>query len=137
MAKRSQSELSAAQMQIMNIVWERGEAGVAQIWEELARSRPVARNTVQTMLSRLQTKGWLKHRQEGNAFYYTAAQPRQRVIGRIVSRLIESAFGGSASGLVLTLLQESKLTPEETERIREMIDRAEAKQSKRQKREEA
>src|SRR4051794_35812504 len=127
MPKRSESELSAAQLQIMNIVWARGEAGIAEIWQELARRRTVARNTVQTMVSRLQAKGWLKHRQEGNAFYYTAAQPRKRVVRRLVSALIDAAFGGSASGLVLTLLQDSKLTPAEAERIRAMIDRAEAK----------
>lgn len=136
MARRSPNDLSAAQMQIMSIVWARGEIGVAELWADLSAHRPVARNTVQTMVSRLQAKGWLKHRQQGNAYYYTAAHPKKRVVGRIVSRLIDSAFCGSASGLVLTLLEESKLTPEEVDRIRAMIDQAEAKHAKRAKREE-
>jgi predicted transcriptional regulator len=130
MAKKSDTELSSAQLQIMNIVWEQGEVGVAEIWKALAQQRPVARNTVQTMVSRLQARGWLKHRQAGNAFFYTAALPRQRALGRMVSRLVDAAFGGSASGLVLTLLQDTKLSPDETQRIREMIDHAESRKQK-------
>ena len=60
------SSLSPAQLEIMNIVWDRGEVGVAEIWQELSSRRAVARNTVQTMLSRLHAKGWLRHRQDGN-----------------------------------------------------------------------
>ena len=127
MAKKNESELSPAQLHIMNVVWDRGEVGVAEIWVALARERQVARNTVQTMVSRLQQKGWLKHRQEGNAFYYTAAVPRQRVLGNLVSRLVDAAFGGSASGLVLTLLEDARLSPDDAAKIREMIDRAESK----------
>jgi predicted transcriptional regulator len=131
MARETDPDLSPAQLQIMNIVWDRGEVGVAEIWQELSRTRAVARNTVQTMVSRLADKRWLKHRQEGNAFYYTAAQPRKRVLGRLVSRLVDAAFGGSASGLVLTLLDDSKLSPDEARRIRRMIEQAESKRSKR------
>lgn len=127
----TQGELSAAQLQIMQIVWTRGEVGVAEIWQELSARRAVARNTVQTTLSRLQAKGWLKHRQVGNAFLYSAAQPRRRVIGRLVARLVESAFGGSPSGLVLSLLEEGRLSHDETRRIREMIDAAEKSRPKR------
>ena len=54
---RKPPPLSAAQLEVMNVVWDRGEAGVAEIWQELSKRRggdaPVARNTVQTTLSRL------------------------------------------------------------------------------------
>jgi predicted transcriptional regulator len=125
-SKTPSPPLSAAQLQIMNVVWDRGEAGVAEIWQELAKRRgPLARNTVQTMLSRLQAKGWLRHRREGNTFVYTAAHPRRRVLGGLVSRLIETAFGGSASSMVLSLIEDGRLSDEEARRIGEMIDRAE------------
>ena len=127
MPRKSENELSSAQLEIMNIVWQQGEVGVAEVWLALGQRRPVARNTVQTMLSRLQAKGWLKHRQSRNAFYYTAAVPRRRAIGKLISRLVDSAFGGSASGLVLTLLEDAKISPDDAARIRELIDRAESK----------
>jgi predicted transcriptional regulator len=131
MASKPRQPLTSAQLEIMDIVWERGEVGVAEIWQALCRKRPLARNTVQTTLARLQQKGWLRHRQQGNAFYYTTAQPRRRVLGGLLSRLIDTAFGGSTTGLVLTLLEESKLSPAEADRIRELIDRAEARRHKR------
>ena len=116
--------LSAAQLQVMNVIWDRGEAGVAEIWQELCRQRPVARNTVQTTLSRLAARGWLRHRQEGNTFLYAAAHPRRRAVGSLVSRLIDTAFAGSASSMVLSLIEDGRLSDEEARRIRKMIDEA-------------
>jgi predicted transcriptional regulator len=129
MPGRHQQSLSPAQLEIMEIVWSRGEAGVAEIWQELSSRRDVARNTVQTMVSRLAEKGWLTYRQEGNAFHYTAKQPRQTAVGSLVRKLVQSAFGGSASGLVLTLLKDESLTKAEADEIRAAIDAAEKKQS--------
>jgi len=126
MAKSGKSPLSPAQLEIMNVVWDRGEAGVAEIWQQLARRRPVARNTVQTTVARLAAKGWLRHRQVGNAFVYAPARPRRRVLGNLVSRLLDAAFGGSASSMMLSLLEERPLSPEEADRIRRMIDDAAA-----------
>src|SRR6185503_9355753 len=124
MSKSAKPHLSAAQLEVMNIVWDRGEAGVAEIWEELGKRRPVARNTVQTTLSRLEARGWLRYRREGNTFLYMAAQPRRRVLGHLVARLIETAFAGSASSMVLSLIEDGRLSDDEARRIRELIDRA-------------
>ena len=123
---RKPPSLSAAQLQVMNVVWERGEAGVAQIWEQLSQRRPVARNTVQTTLARLAAKGWLRYRQEGNTFRYCAAHPRRCALGNLVSRLVDTAFAGSASSMVLSLIEDGRLTDEETRRIRQIIDQAAA-----------
>ena len=59
----------------MNLFWDGGELGVAQVWKLLRERRPVARNTVQTTLTRLAEKGWLAVRSEGNAYYFG---PRSR-----------------------------------------------------------
>ena len=69
MAERSPlPPLSEAQMEIMNVVWNRGEATVADVWKALGSRRKVARSTVLTMLVRLQEKGWLYCDEEGHAF---------------------------------------------------------------------
>ncbi len=117
--------LSEAQMEIMNVVWEQGEATVSTVWKSLAARRPVARNTVQTMMVRLEEKGWLRCSNEGHAFRYRAAKPRDDFLGGMVEHLVDSAFGGSAEGLVLALLNGRGVTPEEVRRIRRMIDQAE------------
>lgn len=124
MSKRPESNLTAAQLQIMNLFWDHGELGVAQVWKLLSAARPVARNTVQTMLSRLAERGWLRTRAEANAFYYRAARPRKVALSAMVGGLLDGAFGGSASGLVMTLLEGRQISAEEAQRIREMIDQA-------------
>lgn len=129
MAKRSESPPSSAQLEVLNVVWDKGEAGIAEIWEELSKRRTVARNTVQTTVARLEARGLLRYRQVGNAFVYSAARPRHRVVGGLVARLIESAFGGSASSLVLSLLEDGALTKAEAEQIRAIIDDASARQT--------
>jgi predicted transcriptional regulator len=84
----------------------------------------VARNTVQTTLTRLVQKGWLRSRAAGNTFYFRAARPRKSTLRALVTRLVDTAFGGSASGLVMTLLESGRISTEEAERIRQLIDRA-------------
>jgi predicted transcriptional regulator len=118
------SSLTAVQLEIMNLFWEEGELGVAQVWKLLSSRRPVARNTVQTTLTRLVEKGWLRSRAEGNTFYFRAARPRKSTLRALVTRLVDTAFGGSASGLVMTLLESGRISIEEAERIRQVIDRA-------------
>jgi len=115
---------SRAQLAIMQVVWDRGEATVAEVWKTLSGARPVARNTIQTMMTRLEEKGWLHSRAEGRAFLFRATRTREEVLGGMVKRLVDSAFGGSAEGLILTLLKERGVSPDEAKRIRKMIDGA-------------
>jgi BlaI family penicillinase repressor len=117
--------LSETQLEIMSVVWERGEATVSEVWKTLAAQRSVARNTVQTMMVRLEEKGWLWCSSEGHAFRYRAARPREDVLGVMVERLVDAAFGGSAEGLVLALLNGRGVTSTEVERIRRIIDETE------------
>lgn len=117
--------LSEAQLDIMNIVWDRGAVTVAAVWKELAARRKVARNTVLTMITRLEEKGWLRRIEEGHAFVYEAAAPREATLGTMIRRLVDTAFGGSAEGLVLALLHGRGISKEEARRIRKMIAQAE------------
>ncbi len=120
--RQSESKLTSAQLEIMNLFWERGELGVAQVWKLLGERRRVARNTVQTMLTRLVEKGWLQARQEGKAFCFRATRLRKPTLQQMVNHLLDSAFGGSASGLVMTLLHARAVSSDEVQRIRELID---------------
>jgi len=117
-------QLSEAQLEIMNVVWRVGEATVGEVWKALAGRRKVARNTVLTLMERLEKKGWMRRRADGNVFRYAAAAERESTLGKIVGRLVESAFEGSAEGLMMALLDERGVTPVEAQRIRAMIDKA-------------
>jgi BlaI family transcriptional regulator, penicillinase repressor len=119
--------LSAAQLEIMNVVWDRGEVTVGEVYETLAARRKIARNTVQTTMVRLEEKGWLTHRTVANAFRYVAASPRQKTLRQMVTELVDTAFGGSAEGLVMTLLENRDLSASEADRIRALIEESEQK----------
>ena len=115
-------ELSEAQIEIMNVVWKHGEVTVTQVLKELNELRKLSRNTVQTMLSRLDKKGWLQHRQEGVTFYYSATVSREKTLRNLTSKLVDTAFAGSAEGLVMALLDGREITDDENLRIQAMIE---------------
>lgn len=126
MAKAETSHLTHTQREIMELVWQRGETTVSDVWEELAKRREVARNTVQTLIVRLEEKGWLKHRESGRSFIYSAARPKTVSLGAKVAQMIDRLFAGSPEDMVTALIEYRGLSPDEAERIRTMIDQAEA-----------
>ena len=119
--------LSAVQAEIMNVVWDGSESTVTEVWRQLSKRRRLARNTVQTLMSRLEEKGWLRHRADGNALLYSAAVARSRAHRQVVRRLVETVFAGSAEGLVQALLAGRGISAEEAGRIRRLIEKEEKK----------
>lgn len=118
------NQLTAAQREIMEVVWDRGEVTVAEVRKILGANRPVARNTVQTMMARLEERGWLTHRESGRTFLYRAATPKEESIGRKVREVVNTLCGGSPETLVAALLEYRGLRPGELDRIRKMLDEA-------------
>lgn len=125
MAKADVIPLTEAQREIMGIIWERGDVTVSEVRDALAKRRDVARNTVQTMIVRLEEKGWLRHREEGRTFYYSAARPQTASLGAKVQQLIDRFFAGSPEEMVTALIEYRGLSADEAERIRMMIEQAE------------
>ena len=113
--------LSGAQIEIMNVLWARGEATVTEVWKTLADQRPLARTTVLTVMDRLVKKGWLKRRAQGPQHLYSAARSREATLGGLVHRLVDTVFAGSAENLVVALLDGRGVTDEEAIRIRTLI----------------
>ena len=85
MAKRNEPPAlpSDAQVEVLNILWDRGKATVGEVWQAFSARRPVARNTVLTLVTRLEEKGWLRRRAEGNALRYSATVPRQTALRQL------------------------------------------------------
>jgi predicted transcriptional regulator len=125
MAESELPPLSDAQLEIMNVVWEQGEATVADVWKSLSVHRRVARNTVQTLMKRLEDKGWLLCRTDEHAHHYRAAVAREATLRSMVRRLVDVAFGGSTEGLLAALIGRRGVSPAEAARIRALIDKAE------------
>jgi BlaI family transcriptional regulator, penicillinase repressor len=125
------ADLSPAQREIMEIVWERGSITARELRLLLSQRRSWSRNTVRTFLERMEQKGWLTHRAEGRTFLYSAAHPRPATIGQTVVNVVERVCGGSPEVLLSALLDYRGLTPGELARIRSMLENAKAKKSSR------
>ena len=125
--------LSKVQLEIMNVVWSQGEVTVSEVWKAFLADRQISRGSVQTMMLRLEEKGWLSHREVGQAFLYKAVYPREATQQRLALQLADGVFGGSTEGLIWSLLQSRGVSKEEAERLHDMIDEAERKR-KRKKR---
>lgn len=125
MEERPLPQLSEAQMEIMLAVWKLGDCTVADVLGELRRDRPITRNTVHTMMTRLADKGWLQVVDAGSTFTYRAAIDRDSVQQNAVEHMVKTVFDGSSEGLLMSLLQNSSLNRKEIERIQRMIREAE------------
>jgi BlaI family transcriptional regulator, penicillinase repressor len=126
MTKRSEPTPlpSDAQWEVLNILWDRGESTVGEVWQEFSARRSVARNTVLTLIARLEEKGWLRRRTEGGVLRYSVTVPQQTALRQMARRLVDTAFAGSAEGLVMALLDDADLSEGEAGRIRAMLEKA-------------
>ena len=113
--------LSAQQLEIMKVVWERGDATVRDVYEALRTRRSVAYTTVMTMMKMMETKGHLKKRVDGRAFVYSAVEPRGQALRRIVGDFLDRVFNGSAEPLLAHLIEERRLSQKDLDQISKMI----------------
>ena len=127
------SDLTESQTEIMEIVWDRGEVSALEVREVLCKQRDVARNTIRTLLGRMEAKGWLKHRLDGRTFLYSATIARQKTIAQKVIQLLDDVCGGSAETLVAALVDHRKLTSSELDRVAEILAEAQAERDRQAK----
>jgi len=125
--------LSPAQREIMDIIWDTGEVTASQVRKVLCGRRKVARNTVRTIIMRMELKGWLKHRVVGRTFIYTAILPKKATIGQRVVEIVDTVCDGSAETLMTALLEYRGLSKQEADRIRTMISQAKRKKAGKRK----
>jgi predicted transcriptional regulator len=79
---------------IMEFVWKDSPASVRDVYEQLARKRPIAYTTVMTVMSRLAEKGLLKREQYGRAYHYFPTQTREEFCAETVSSVMQGLLGG-------------------------------------------
>ena len=120
------------EMEIMQAIWELGEATAREIQERLQGGRHY--NSVLTIIRVLERKGHLAHRVAGKAHVYRARQQPAKARGRVISHLIRQVFGGSAASLVLHLVETGDLTENDLREVRQRIAlRQQASKEKAQK----
>jgi predicted transcriptional regulator len=121
-----EGKLTCTQYQIMESVWEQGNAGatVAEIWRAVFSRRSVGRTTILNLVDRLEKRGWLIRRENEKPCRYSAALDRGQTAALLAGGFVDDFFGGSASELVMSLLGSRRLNPDDIERLRCLLESA-------------
>jgi BlaI family transcriptional regulator, penicillinase repressor len=114
-------DLTDLQIDILDVIWNRGEATVAEVQEALLETRALAMTTVATLLSRLEKRGVVAHRTEGRQFVYRPAVTREQVRESMVSALTSRMFRGDVAALVSHLLTEAEISPGDLAQVERLI----------------
>ena len=123
MARKKSPNLTESELRLMDVVWRKGSATVAEVAKELPQEPELAYNTVLTTMRILEVKGYLRHTKakEGRAFVYRAEVGRKEAVRTAVRHLISRFFRNSPEALVLNLLEDEELGVDELRRIRMLI----------------
>ncbi|HUD73515.1 MAG TPA: BlaI/MecI/CopY family transcriptional regulator [Terracidiphilus sp.] len=118
--KRSNT-LTQAELRLMKVLWNRGESTVAEMVTATSAESELAYTSVLTTIRILETKGYVRHRQEGRAFLYSSCVGEVEAGRSEVRHLLQRFFGNSRERLLLSLLGDDAIRPEELKRLREAI----------------
>ena len=115
---------TARELDIMAVLWDRRSATVAEVREHL--NQALSHNTVATLLSILEKKGYVDHIDEGKAFRYRPRVDRAAAGRSAVSRVIDKIFAGSTKAFLAHFVRDRKLTEAELHEIRALLETASA-----------
>ena len=122
MGKRKMRAMSPAETEVLRLVWQLGAATVQQVHDTLPEGRKIAYKTVQTLLRRLEEKGYLTHRTEGRAYVFCPAVQREAVVKRTVLDFLDRLFGGDPRPLMHFLAREGRIDAQDVEELKKLID---------------
>lgn len=112
-----------AELEILQVLWDRGARTVREVQETLESKRPTGYTTVLKLLQVMYEKSYVTRDESERSHRYSAALTREDVQTQMVQTFIERVFGGSAHQLVMRALGTTNATPEELARIRMLIDK--------------
>jgi len=101
------------ELEILKVIWQRGEATVREVYRDLAEQRKIAYTTVLTMMGILEQKGHLKKTAGERAYIYSPTKPQQQVVRSMVREFVHRVFNGSARPLLVHLLEDPHTDPNE------------------------
>jgi predicted transcriptional regulator len=121
MPPKKSNTLTEAELRLMKILWRRGESAVTDLVADLPEGAMLAYNSVLTTIRILEQKGYVEHRQEGRAFVYRPCVAEQEASRSEVRHLMSRFFGDSRERLLLSLLGDEEILPEELQRLKDAI----------------
>lgn len=119
------SDLGELELEVMQLVWDKGEATAEQVREEL--TRPAKESTVRTVLRRLEEKGFVTHSVDGRTFVFRATEARQEVAARAVKRIVDWFCKGSVEEVLVGMADARMLEPRTLEQLAKRISATRAR----------
>jgi predicted transcriptional regulator len=113
--------LTEAELRLMRLLWEHREATVADMVEAMPEGQPLAYTSVLTTIRILERKGYVQHRQEGRAFIYSPCVAEHEASRSEVRHMLGRFFGNSREQLLLSLLGDAEITPDELKRLKAAV----------------
>lgn len=126
MPPRKSGTLTEAELRIMNVIWGKGSGTVQQVLDSITENTVLAYNSVLTTIRVLERKGYLQHLKDGRAHVYSPLVGKTEATRSEIRHLVSRFFKNSHEQLVLNVLEDQGIGPEELARLREMLDRSDA-----------
>jgi predicted transcriptional regulator len=120
-ARRRSSTLTEAELRLMEVLWQKGEATVADVTAALPPP-PLAYNSVLTTMRILERKGYVSHQEAGRAYVYQPLVAREEAAGHAVGHLLSRFFDNSAGTLALRLIETERPSEKELLRLKALIE---------------
>jgi len=127
MPPRQSATLTEAELRIMDVLWQKGPATVQQVLDWLPEKPALAYNSVLTTIRILEKKGYVEHEKDGRAHIYAPIIDRKEATRTEIRHLAGRFFKSSEDLLMLSLLEDRGLDASELKRLREMLERSDAK----------
>ena len=124
MPRKPSPALTDAESQVMAVLWRLSQASVGDVVSAMSETRAVTYSTVQTILRILETKGYVTHDKVARAFVYRALVDKRQARRRALRHLVSRLFEGSATLLVLNVLEDDAIDPVERQRLKRLIEQA-------------
>jgi predicted transcriptional regulator len=130
MARKKTPTLTEAELRVMHVVWELGQATVNDVVAASAETRDLAYNTILTTMRILERKGYLTHTKDGRAHVYRPLVDRKQAQTKAVRHMLKSLFDNSPEMLLVNLLRNESLSGDELDRLKSMIEASERDKGK-------
>jgi BlaI family transcriptional regulator, penicillinase repressor len=127
MARTSSTQPTDGELEILNVLWRAGRADLGTVRASLQQKRPVATTTIATMLKLMRDKGLVDRADGPRGYVWSAKITRKAARAGLIGRLLDLAFEGSARGLVAHMLEAGKLSAQDRQEIRRLLDGGERK----------
>ena len=121
-------ELTRAELQVMQILWEKEQAMTREVLEAMPDPKP-AFNTVSTVIRVLESKGFVSHKAFGTTYLYFPVVPRVEYTSRFMNNVMQNFFGGSRSAFISFFAEQEQMTEEETEELNALMKKVEERKT--------